>query len=324
MTRIALVFPYFRTRSATEMLFPPLGAASLAAQLKANGQNVKIFDGTFETFDSLMEKLISYQPDLVGVYSMVTLSRNTFRIAERVRSALPVSLLAAGGPLPTLYPDRYAETFDAVFRGEADLSFPHFCRDYFSQVVSRFQLRRMRLENYEGLFIRSNELQVDNPSLHYPEKELDAYPLPYRGDFDHPAYQEVWRQLDGSKTTSILTTLGCPFSCDFCSRPIFGNLFRRRNLDTVFAEIDGIRALGYDSLWIADDNFTLDLAYLKEFCRRIADRAYSSDLPLGSKLEPPLPPPMGRPVRLFLKICSKPRNFRVSRVTLGWKRMPPL
>ena len=41
------------------MLFPPLGAASLAAQLKANGQNVKIFDGTFETFDSLMEKFFA-------------------------------------------------------------------------------------------------------------------------------------------------------------------------------------------------------------------------------------------------------------------------
>ena len=60
---------------------------------------------------------------------------------------------------------------------------------------------------------------------------------------------------------------------------------------------------------------------MKDWQKRITS---ASDLPLGSKLEPPLPPPMGRPVRLFLKICSKPRNFRVSRVTLGWKRMPPL
>ena len=81
-----------------------------------------------------------------------------------------------------------------------------------------------------------------------------------------------WQLLDGSKTTSILTTLGCSFSCDFCSRPIFGNLFRRRNLDTVFEEIEQILGLGYDSLWIADDNFTLDIRYLREFCRRIAGR----------------------------------------------------
>ena len=49
-----------------------------------------------------------------------------------------------------------------------------------------------------------------------------------------------------------------------------------------------------------------------------------SDLPLGSKSQPPLPPPMGSVVREFLNICSKPRNFRMPRLTLGWKRSPPL
>ena len=69
-----------------------------------------------------------------------------------------------------------------------------------------------------------------------------------------------------------MTTFGCPFNCDFCSRPVFGDHFRRRNLDKVFAEIEQIRALGYDSLWIADDNFTLDVRFLKEFCQRMSGR----------------------------------------------------
>ena len=47
-------------------------------------------------------------------------------------------------------------------------------------------------------------------------------------------------------------------------------------------------------------------------------------LPLGSKSLPPLPPPMGRVVRLFLNVCSNPRNFKMLRFTLGWKRKPPL
>ena len=34
MARIAMVFPYFRTKSLTEVLFPPLGAASLTAHLR--------------------------------------------------------------------------------------------------------------------------------------------------------------------------------------------------------------------------------------------------------------------------------------------------
>jgi len=47
MPRVALVFPHFRTRALTEMLFPPLGAAILAAQLRKIGIEVRVFDGTF-------------------------------------------------------------------------------------------------------------------------------------------------------------------------------------------------------------------------------------------------------------------------------------
>ena len=43
----------------------------------------------------------------------------------------------------------------------------------------------------------------------------------------------------------------------------------------------------------------------------------ASDLPFGSKSEPPLPPPIGRVVREFLRICSKPRNLITPSFTLG-------
>ena len=49
-----------------------------------------------------------------------------------------------------------------------------------------------------------------------------------------------------------------------------------------------------------------------------------SDLPLGSKSEPPLPPPIGSPVREFLKICSNPRNLIMPMFTDGWSLIPPL
>ncbi len=270
MHRVALVYPYFRTKSANELLFPPLGSAGLASQLHLIGIETKIFDCTFETFEEIRHKLSAYRPEIVGIYSMVTLSRNTFRIAEMVRANLPSSLLVAGGPLPTLYPEQYCGPFDLVFRGEVDLSFPHFCRDYFDLDISIQTLAKLPLSSYAGLFLHRDGLQVENPAIHYHEKELDVFPLPDRGDFDHAAYQEVWNQQTGSKTTSIMLTLGCPYNCDFCSRPIFGSLFRRRKLDSVFEEIEQIRRLGYDSLWIADDNFTLDLNYLKAFCGRMA------------------------------------------------------
>lgn len=270
--RVALVFPYFRTRAPTEMLFPPLGVATLAGQLRALDVETRVFDGTFSTFERLSDDLRAYRPDIVGVSSMVSLTGNTLRIAERVRTSLPEGLLVAGGPLPTVFPGRHASHFDAVFRGEADVSFPRFCRDYFEREASPLTLAGLPLDRYDGLFVPNHGLQVDNPTVHHRESELETFALPDRSDFDHGAYQREWRRKTGFAVTSIITSLGCPFSCDFCSRPIFGAAVRRRSLDAVFAEIDQIAADGYDGLWIADDVFTLSRPYLEEFCRRMAGR----------------------------------------------------
>lgn len=273
MSRVALVYPYFRTRAATELLFAPLGVAYIAAQLHRVGIEAKVFDCTFSTYEQIQASLLAYQADIVGIYCMITLSRNTFRIAEMVRAERPDCLLVAGGPLPTLYPEHFIGPFDVVFRGESDLSFPRFCRDFLSlEHASRQGLSDLPLDTYAGLFVQQHGLRIDNPPVHHPEDELNSFPLPYRGDFDHAAYQREGLLKGGAKTTSIIMTHGCPFNCDFCSRPVFGSSFRRRNLDSVIDEIEQIRQLGYDSLWIADDSFTLNLKYLKEFCQRMAGR----------------------------------------------------
>ncbi len=270
MSRVALVFPYFRTRAATELLFPPLGEAMLAGQLRRLGVEARIFDCTFSSLERLRREFLAYRPDVVGVYSMISLTRNTLAVADMVRAILPQSLLVAGGPLPTVFPGRYATHFDAVFRGEADVSFPHFCRDYLAQRASPATLAALPLGTYDGLQVSDHDARVDNPTVHHPEEVLASFPLPDRSDFDHAAYQRVWREKTGYAPASIIVTLGCPYGCDFCSKPIFGNAVRRRPLDAVFEEIEQIRGLGYDSLWIADDTFTLDAGYLAEFCRRLA------------------------------------------------------
>lgn len=269
MPKVALIFPYFRTKSSTEMLFPPLGAASLSAQLNQRGIENRIFDCTFQSFPRVAKDLIAYHPDIVGISSMILLSRSTFRFAELVREHLPEALLVVGGPMPTLYPERYVGTFDLVFRGEADLSFPNFCQDYFTREVNRKTLYVLDLGRYPGLHGHSLDLMVDNPMVHHSQQEIREFPIPDRRGFDHAAYQRVWMAKNGSKSTSIMVTLGCPFDCDFCSRPVFGHLYRKRDLDVVFEEIDQIRKLGYDQLWIADDNFTLSLSMLRQFCQRM-------------------------------------------------------
>jgi anaerobic magnesium-protoporphyrin IX monomethyl ester cyclase len=272
MSRVALVFPYFRTRAATEMLFPPLGIATLAAHLRRAGVETRVFDCTFSSFAQLESALSAFRPDIVGISSIVSLTHNSRRVSEMVRARFPGCLIVAGGPLPTVFPGRYSGHVDAVFRGEADLSFPRFVLDYFDRTKSPADLGALPLASYDGLFVGDHGLSVDNATVHHPESMLATFPPPDRGDFDHAAYQGVWLAQTGSRVTSIITSLGCPYNCDFCSRPVFGAAVRRRSLDAVFTEVDQIQALGYDGLWIADDLFTLDPEYLRGFCDRIRGR----------------------------------------------------
>ena len=268
--RVALVFPYVRTHEPTELLFPPLGLAALKAQLDVHGVEARVFDCTFSSLERLREELVAYAPAVVGISSMVSLTAATLRTTELVRAALPDALLVAGGPLPTVFPERFAGQVDVVFRGEADLSFPALCRDYLERGGVRRTLLDLDLTDYDGVFSRAGGLAVETPAVHYAEDLLRTFPIPDRSDVDHAAYQAAWLEKAGSRPTSLVVSLGCPYACDFCSKPVFGNEVRRRDLDTVMREVEGLRALGYDSLWIADDTFTLDAGHLTEFCRRIS------------------------------------------------------
>ncbi len=265
---VALVFPYFRTRARTEVLFPPLGPALLAAHLTRAGVPARVFDGTFLSFDTLLDDLVAWRPAVVGISAMVSLTGNAVRVAAKVRERLPGALLVAGGPLPTVFPDRFLSHVDVVFRGEADLSFPAFCRDYLGRGATPAHLGDLPLGEYAGLVADAGGVRRDVPPVHHTQEQIAAFPLPDRRDFDHRAYQREWAPT-GSRPTTLLATLGCPYDCEFCSKPVFGRSVRVRPLDAVFAEIGDIVRLGYDGLWIADDTFTLRRDYLEEFCRRI-------------------------------------------------------
>jgi len=304
MPKVGLLFPYFRTHSSTEMLFAPLGIATLAAQLKQDGIETRIFDCTFQNFRTVAKDLLDFQPEIVGISSMILLSRDTFRFADLLREQLPETLLVVGGAMPTLYPERYTGRFDLIFRGESDREFPEFCRDYFSRAATRKTLYQLNLAGYPGLYSHSLDLVVDNPRIHYSQGELRGFPIPDRSGFDHAAYQNAWMEKNSTRTTSIMITYGCPFDCDFCSRPVFGNLYRKRDLDVVFEEIEQVEQLGYDHLWIADDNFTLDLKFLSRFCQRM----------LGSKMRWSC---LSRSTNITTEVAQLMKDAGCQRVYLG-------
>jgi anaerobic magnesium-protoporphyrin IX monomethyl ester cyclase len=268
--KVLLVYPYFYTGVTKDPLFPPLGIGMLSTCLKQKDIDVMKLDCTFLTMDEAIQKASVYKPDITGIYVMATLVMNAVRILDRLQKVNPDSIYVAGGPMPTLYPKRFAEKFDYVFKGEAISSFPDFCREYLDAPDRSEFMKNSEALNYPGLFSLS-PCQVDIPAMHLTREATYACPLPDRDGFDHEKYQKMSFACSGYKKASIMTTYGCPFSCNFCSKPIFGNDVRFRSLDHVIQEIRDILSYGYDALWIADDLFTFSAEFLKNFCARLIE-----------------------------------------------------
>ncbi len=268
MKRVLLVHPYFYTGAKKDQLFTPIGIGILSAVLKQNGIDVMTLDCTFLTMEEAVNKAQEYKPDITGIYIMTTFTKSALELMEKLRAVNPDSIYTAGGPLPTLYPSKFAEKFDYVFKGEAAISFPDFCRDYLTASNRTEFINNMKSLKYAGLYSTKMGL-IESPVMHLTKKEIDECPVPDRDGFNHKKYQELCYEYSGKKKASIMMTYGCPFSCDFCSKPIFGNKVRFRSLDKIFEEIRDIISHGYDSLWIADDLFTYDADFLKSFCSRL-------------------------------------------------------
>ena len=131
-----------------------------------------------------------------------------------------------------------------------------------------------------AIFLKLKELFIARKTLaklkrHLPRalnRDLNTFPNPSRELFDNDAYKKYYSKKFGYTTTAIMSSRGCPFSCDFCSKPVFGNDFRARAASNVADEIEEVISLGYSRIWFADDCFTLDRERLIGICDEIIER----------------------------------------------------
>src|SRR3972149_6444068 len=103
-------------------------------------------------------------------------------------------------------------------------------------------------------------------------ENLDELPFPSRELFDNESYKQYYLRRFGYSISPMITSRGCPFSCDFCSRPVFGQSFRVRSAANIVYEVEEIVGLGYDRVWFADDCFTLNRERLLDVCDELVKR----------------------------------------------------
>lgn len=269
--RIILASPEAKVWSARKHI--PLGLGYLAAVLREGGHEILLFDAAVEDVD------LNYYLDraeaegdpyqLVGISATTPLIQEAWEMAELCKERGMITVL--GGPHLTIMPleslepphDRYV---DYVFKGESEYSF--------LELVNILEAGG-RPGVIPGIhFRRDGEIVASPESPMIPD--LDALPFPAHDLFKIDRYTNLQPLTDGldpnARSFTILTSRGCPYKCTFCSKPVTGDTWRARSVESVVQEwkwlVDG---LGATEIGVTDDIWNLKLPRAKELCRRLVE-----------------------------------------------------
>ncbi len=255
MTDVVLVYPQRAPRKGRHWIMPSLGLMYLSAALRRAGYRVRHIDHTFLERHEVLAEIDRLRPAVIGIYCMITMQDEALSLAEQVRGR---ALTITGGPYPSGEPETFLDHFDLVAVGEGE--------ETIVQVMEHLDDRRW--EEVPGLVFRRDGEVMRTPAR-VRTKDMSQLPLPYRRDLPNQQYIDYWRRHWKDATTPLMSTRGCPFRCEFCHKPVFGDLFRSRPSESVIEEMAEIAELGYDHVWMSDDLFTLNYRRTMELCRDI-------------------------------------------------------
>ena len=268
--RVALVNPswsyegsiYFGCREA----HLPLELGYARAMLERDGHDVLLLDGQIEAKDNaqLGEDAAAFAPDMTVVATAPTYL--FWRCAPpelRVPRAFLDALAGRGGRTVAIGPHGSATpgatlsklAVDFVGRGEAEEVVARLAATEWDDVSGTARLRHGELEVTGPLAVSSF---VDHPSLRWPADWLRRH-AHHHHRFDTPQHG-AGAEVEASR--------GCPYSCSFCAKLHYRDTYRRRRLDLLLAEIDGLIAHGVGYLYFIDEIFLPWPELLEELARR--------------------------------------------------------
>jgi anaerobic magnesium-protoporphyrin IX monomethyl ester cyclase len=211
------------------------------------------------TIERLVREL---RPDLIGL-SVMTFQRATaLKIARLVKCLRPSARIVAGGYDPSLAPNAYesSQDIDFVVRGEGERVLSNLLRALEAGGSEVSTVRGLSYRGPGGAFVHNQA----EPALRLASESLR---LPNRRARVLGGYTMLGRSVD-----VVETSRGCTFDCSFCSIiEMRGRNFHPYPIDRVLADIADARANGAQSIFLVDDNITLDVQRFEALCRAIVD-----------------------------------------------------
>lgn len=246
--------------------YPPLATITALSYLKANDFDPDFYDVALDPNpENCQNEILKVSPDVVIIYEdgfnyltkmcLTNMREAAFKLIKTAKDSGARVIVSSSDSTDhwELYHEKGA---DIILHGEGEHSL--------LEVLEHIKAEDT-LDNVEGISIIVDGQSVKNsPRLN--EKDLDVFPQADWSVINIERYRKIWGEGKFPFTLNISTTRGCPFKCNWCAKPIYGNRYNSRSPKRVVEELSFLNShYGVKHFWITDDIFGLKPGWVKEF-----------------------------------------------------------
>jgi anaerobic magnesium-protoporphyrin IX monomethyl ester cyclase len=264
--------------------YPPLSTLITASILRREGVPFTFFDSMLAGgVGEFANRLRDVRPAVVGIlednFNFLT-KMCTTRMREAAFEMIGLAK-AAGAWVAVNGSDAADQTAaylaagaDAVIVGETEVTFPELVRYWTSD-------RSAAISEIPGLVLPGGPT-----ARRMPVADLDALPLPAWDLVDIARYRAAWTDAHGRFSWNMCASRGCPFGCNWCSKPMFGRRYTQRTAAGVAVELAELRrTVRPDHVWFADDIFGLTSHWLQAFAEKVVALGAATPFTMQSRVD---------------------------------------
>ena len=255
----------------TGLPYAPLGTLYAASLMREHGYDVALHDVMFaKSPDEIIPAIENFQPDILVLYDdgfnyltkmcLTNMREASFKMSKLAKERGCIVIVSSSDS--TDHYEKYiVEGADFIILGEAEMTL--------LELISELRKEVKNMSTIPGLAFKQDDCVIKTPRRTVL-KDLDSLPYPAWDLVDIEPYRRSWLEHAGYFSINMGTTRGCPFKCNWCAKPIYGNRYNCRSPQNVIQELKMLKEkFQFDHIWFCDDIFGLKPDWVNEFANLI-------------------------------------------------------
>jgi len=291
MAKVLVTNTYFYPLDAKQWHFkkpyPPLGTIQLSAKLKKEGHEVVFFDNCLNDTPAKIEQTIQeFEPDFLLIYDdgfnyltkmcLTTMRDAAYTMAGKAQAA-GAKVIISSSDSSDRYEQYLENGVDYVIMGEGDATA--------TELIASLKIGGDPAL-VQGLSFLDEAGKPAQSAKRAVLQVLDELPLAAWDLVDMEAYRKIWTENHGYFSINIATTRGCPYKCNWCAKPIYGNRYNTRSPEHVIEEIKLLTGqYGVNHFWMCDDIFGLKPNWVQKFNELVKAEGLSFQYMIQSRVD---------------------------------------